>query len=216
MALVHNCIIRALNSIYLQAPHIQPSDHKSFIAYCLAAHDGLQAHHDGEEEFFFPKIEHITGRKGLMDGNVQQHEAFHSGFHAWGQWLQDARSGKTEFDGEKCVALMDAFVAPLSTHLADEIPTLLALSQFGASLDLKSLSKAEGDKVMGGLSKTAQLPIFFVNHDETFEGGIHSFPPIPPPVKWVLRQCGRWNADWWKFGSVGFDGFPRELRFRGE
>jgi hypothetical protein len=34
MALVHNSIIRGLNSIYLQAPHVGPKDYKDFIAYC--------------------------------------------------------------------------------------------------------------------------------------------------------------------------------------
>jgi hypothetical protein len=34
MAIVHNVIIRALNSIYLQAPHVQQKDVKDFLAYC--------------------------------------------------------------------------------------------------------------------------------------------------------------------------------------
>ena len=34
MAIVHNVIIRALNSIYIQAPHVQPKDVKDFLAYC--------------------------------------------------------------------------------------------------------------------------------------------------------------------------------------
>lgn len=34
MAISHNVIIRALNSIYLQAPHVQPKDVKDFLAYC--------------------------------------------------------------------------------------------------------------------------------------------------------------------------------------
>ena len=33
MVLVHNCIIRGLNSIYLQAPHVKPKDYKDFIGY---------------------------------------------------------------------------------------------------------------------------------------------------------------------------------------
>lgn len=33
MALVHNSIIRGLNSIYLQAPHVKPEDYLDFIGY---------------------------------------------------------------------------------------------------------------------------------------------------------------------------------------
>lgn len=33
MVLVHNVIIRGLNSIYKQAPHVKPEDYADFIAY---------------------------------------------------------------------------------------------------------------------------------------------------------------------------------------
>jgi hemerythrin-like domain-containing protein len=215
MANVHNCIIRAFNSIYIQAPHIPAAEHKNFIAYMTATWQGLEAHHDGEEDFFFPEIERLSGEKGLMDGNVKQHEAFHSGFHAWGEWLASLREGKEEYSGAKCRALLDAFVTPLSVHLADEIPSLLSLAKYGSEkLPIRRLMEAEGEKVMGSMSKTAQLPMFWSNHDTTYEGGMHNFPPIPAPVKWVLREvCGRWNSEWWKFGTVDFSGMPRELKY---
>ncbi|KAF2740761.1 hypothetical protein EJ04DRAFT_424222 [Polyplosphaeria fusca] len=217
MAMVHNCIIRAFNSIYIQAPHIPTRDQKSFIAYMMAAYQGLEAHHDGEETFFFPEIEKATGETGLMAANIQQHAAFHSGFHTWGAWLEALQRGATPYSGNACRELMDAFMDPLSVHLADEIPSLLALAKYGDALPLRALSQAEGEKVMGALSKTAQLPLFWANHDTSFEGGIHHFPPVPAPVAWVLREVfGRWNADWWKFGTVGFDGMPRELLYAGK
>jgi len=120
------------------------------------------------------------------------------------------------FNGHKCTALIDLFIEPLLTHLGDKIPTLVSLSRHAAVLDdkLGDMMKAEGDKVMASLSKTQQLPAFLLNHDVTYEGGIHNFPPIPAPVRWVLRQCfGRWNSSWWKFATAGFDGQPRELLF---
>ncbi|KAF2247120.1 hemerythrin HHE cation binding domain-containing protein, partial [Trematosphaeria pertusa] len=210
MALVHNCVVRAFNSIYLQAPHIPVSEYANFVHYCIAAYDGLKAHHEGEEAHFFPEIERITGEKGLMEVNVEQHHAFEKGFNAWGKWLKDIEARKNNFSPDMCRSLMDDFVAPLSTHLNDEIATLLSLARFGDKLDLRAMCKAEADKVMGGLGKTTQLPVFFLNHDTEFEGGVHNFPPIPPPVRWVLREvCGRWNREWWKFSSCGFDGRPR-------
>jgi len=33
----------------------------------------------------FPELEKITGEKGLIDANIAQHEAFHSGLHARGK-----------------------------------------------------------------------------------------------------------------------------------
>lgn len=34
MAVVHNVIIRSLNTIYLQAHHVRPEDVKDFLGYC--------------------------------------------------------------------------------------------------------------------------------------------------------------------------------------
>jgi hypothetical protein len=83
---------------------------------------------------------------------------------------------------------------------------------------MAAMGKVEAEEVMGGLSKTEVLPVLWLNHDVTFEGGIHrGFPPVPAAVRWVLREvCGRWNAEWWKFSTCGFDGRPRELAFLGE
>jgi hypothetical protein len=85
-------------------------------------------------------------------------------------------------------------------------------------LDLRKLCKEEGDMVMGSLSKTQTLPVFFLNHDVTYEGGLHAdFPPLPAPVRWVLREgFPRWKAEWWKFSTCGYDGRPRELAFLGK
>jgi len=213
MALVHNCIIRAFNGIYNQAPYVQPSDYKSFVAYCYSAYTGLEAHHTGEETHFFPDIEKATGKKGIMAANVQQHEAFHDGLEAWGAYMKDLHENDpSKFSGTKCVALMDEFTVPLAQHLADEIPTLLSLSAYGDKLDLVAMMKKEGETVMASMSKTEQLPLFLLNHDVTYEGGIHNFPPIPAPVKWALMNVfTRWNPSWWKWATCGYDGRPRGL-----
>lgn len=216
MALVHNCIIRALNSIYIQAPHIPVSQHQNFTRYCIATAQGLSAHHDGEEKTFFPALERLTGETGLMDANVQGHRDFDTAFGAWAVWLESCAAAKQGFSAETCRSMMDSFMPPLAAHLAAEIPTLLSLSRFGDALDLRGLMQKEGEEVMGGMSKTTQLPLFLVNHDVAFEQGIHNFPPVPPPVRFVLRHVfGRWQSAWWQFATCGFDGMPRELKYLG-
>jgi hypothetical protein len=76
MALSHNVFIRGLNSIYLQAPNLKPGDHSDFINYCKCWCDVLNNHHKMEEATVFPKIEEITGEKGIMDVNVEQHRRY--------------------------------------------------------------------------------------------------------------------------------------------
>lgn len=73
MALVHNVLIRAYNSIYLQATRVRPEDVADFLHYCLAWYMMLKGHHDGEEEVYFPGIEKATGVKGIMDSEVHEH-----------------------------------------------------------------------------------------------------------------------------------------------
>lgn len=71
--MVHNTLLRGLNSIYNQAPNIRPEDYKEFIGYSLSWHSVLYDHHTGEEEHFFPGIEEAVGEKGLLDGSVEEH-----------------------------------------------------------------------------------------------------------------------------------------------
>jgi hypothetical protein len=73
MCVVHNSLLRGLNSIYLQGPNIQPADYADFIGYSLCWHSVIHEHHTSEEEQFFPDIEEVVGEKGLLDGDVQQH-----------------------------------------------------------------------------------------------------------------------------------------------
>lgn len=79
MAIVHNVLIRGYNSIYQQAPHIEPADYADFVGYCLAWHDMVQGHHDSEEAVLFPGIEEATGVKGIMDGEKAEHGRYTSG-----------------------------------------------------------------------------------------------------------------------------------------
>lgn len=214
MALLHNCISRAFNSIYIQAPNVHPSEYKAFISYCKASYDGLEAHHKGEEDFAFPAIEDATGKEGLMEVNIKQHEAFHDGFHKWGEYLSALDTGDaSKFSATEMLAIMDTFLEPLGQHLSDEIPTLLALREFGDKLDLKGIVEKEAQQVMSSLSITTQMPVFLLNHDVSFEGGIHSkFPPIPPPVKWMMMKVFPLvHGSWWKFATCDSAGMPKAL-----
>ncbi|KAF2194696.1 hypothetical protein K469DRAFT_725927 [Zopfia rhizophila CBS 207.26] len=159
------------------SPYIAASDYRSFVVCASSCYEGLEVHDTGEEEHFSPEIEKETGEKG-----------FHDGFQAW---------GKCKFDAERCIELIDSFTGPLPQHLAEEIPTLLSLSKCGDEIDHLDMIQREGEIVMAGMSKTTQLPDSLMDHDLIFEGGIHTFPPLPSPVKWVLRNVfARVNGDW--------------------
>jgi hemerythrin-like domain-containing protein len=152
MAHVHNMLIRGLNSIYLQASHIKPADEKPFCKYIMGWYDLLHTHHSGEEAMFFPIVEKMTGIKGIMDTNIDQHKAFHDGVDGLKGYVQAVIADQERYSGTKVVSLVDGFGTSLVQHLADEIPTILSLRQYGEErmAGLPKEFDAEGDKAMVG------------------------------------------------------------------
>lgn len=131
MALAHNGILRGLNSIYLQAPHIPREDLaavRDFLTYCQCWGESMQHHHDAEEENFFPSIERISGVEGIMERNIEQHRAFTPGFENFQEYCRTCLP--KDYDGGKMRNLIDGFAEPLTQHLHDEIETLRALDKY--------------------------------------------------------------------------------------
>ncbi|KAF7543421.1 hypothetical protein G7Z17_g10751 [Cylindrodendrum hubeiense] len=215
MAIVHNMIIRGLNSVYLQAPLVSPNEVPSFLKYSLIWYDLVHTHHLGEESDFFPYLENTTGQKGLMEINVSQHHAFQDGLEAFKTYLEDCVAAKQNFEGSKLVDIIDGFGNTLTTHLRDEIPTLLQLREFGLE-KLGTLEKTfdeEGEKNMKLLGIAAGLPFGFCNHDVHFEDGLWAnWPPAPWIVHILARHVTYWvHRDWWKFASCDRHGKLRPL-----
>ena len=81
-----------------------------------------------EEKDFFPSIEKISGVKGLMERNIEQHRAFTPGFDLFQEYSRTCLP--KNFDGRKVRSLVDDFAQPLTQHLHDEIDTLRALDKY--------------------------------------------------------------------------------------
>lgn len=155
MALVHNCLIRALNCIYLQAPNVKnPTDIADMVTFMKAWSTFLHMHHETEEVVCFPEIEKSIGIPGFMEKNVEQHEAFGPGLGEYDAYVQACQENKETFDGEKVRKIIDGFGGILTQHLTEEIATLLSLEEHNHKIDWvdfnkKVLKKAldEGDPV---------------------------------------------------------------------
>ena len=147
MACIHNVFLRGLNAIYLQAPHIQPADAKSFCAFVTNWHALLTLHHTAEEDDGFPLIEEMAGEKGIMDANVQQHHAFLEGLNALERYVKACGAGTERYEGSKVVAMIDRFGKGLAGHLADEIPTIEGLRKYGEKMaGLRSVFEREAKR----------------------------------------------------------------------
>jgi hemerythrin-like domain-containing protein len=155
MANVHNTLLRGLNSIYLQAPHItSPTDIADLLFFTKAWADTVYHHHAVEESVLFPRIHNIAKEAGevdgLMDPNVNQHHAFEGKMLETVKWVEEVQRTEREFDSKALVALIDSFAPVLTQHLHDEIHTLVGLEK----CDGGKVKKAMADTAAEGL-KTA-------------------------------------------------------------
>ncbi|EQB51459.1 hypothetical protein GCG54_00014953 [Colletotrichum gloeosporioides] len=217
MALVHNCILRGLNAIYLQAPHIKPEDVFSFANYMHQWYRMIHAHHSGEERLFFPAVERLTGIVGFMDVNIEQHKSFHNGLESFAQYIKALIAREVAYDGDKVVSLIDRFGKDMCLHLEEEIPTILSLEKFGTEkmAPVEKIFAQEAQEVMQEMGFLDGLPWALTTMDSAFEGGLWADVPPDPVGKLILkivRYVTWWlHRDWWKFGACDGNGNMQPL-----
>ncbi|KAK6614728.1 hemerythrin HHE cation binding domain-containing protein [Botrytis cinerea] len=188
MALSHKSFIRSFNSIYQQAPRIQSRvDKKDF---------------DTE---FFPAIEKAAGHKGLMDGAVDQHAAFHDGLERFKSYLQEKGPS---FLSEELIQIMDSFSEPLYNHLKEEPQIIADLSQYNTPetpIDILAIAAEAGKKQVNIFFLFNVFLIFFLNMESIeFENGLWqtSFPPVNKPIKRLMTKgAPMWQHCLWRFES---------------
>jgi len=218
MALFHNLLLRALNTIYLQAPFVKDADKKDFIGYALCWYDAINAHHTGEEKEFFPWIEEAAGEKGIMAANIEQHNTFHDGVEEYAAYLRSLKGKEITFSGAHLRSIVDSFGPTLHQHLSDEITSLLALSKYGDKVHLNKLWDKQSIGNFNFHSAVTRVPFYLTNLDRTFEGGMwKGFPDVPQIGKYVMgRWVSRLNSKYWKFASCTWRGEPKELYVSGK
>jgi hemerythrin-like domain-containing protein len=215
MCCVHNCLIRGLNSIYLQAPHVEPQDFKSFIGYAYSWYKMIHHHHDIEEKYFFAEINRQLGEE-VMSESIAEHLAFHDGLERYEAYLTSLSGREQEFLGSALVEIIDKMAPPLTKHLHHEITSLMELGRFNDDKLIQTIwdkAVVEGMAEMQQTSLLDEFPFGFFGHDMTYEGGIHkNFPPVPLALKLLVRYgFSVWNWSFWKFAPCDKSGQPKEL-----
>lgn len=150
MVTVHNCLIRGINSVYLQCINVERSSASvpAFIKYASVWGQILHTHHTTEEKWIFPEIEAIIGEKGVMDVNIQQHHAFEEGVNKYAAYLKNAENGEEKYDGTKLKNIIDSFMPVLRQHLQDEILTLKDFDKYKEKTDWAKWTKDTIAKVV--------------------------------------------------------------------
>ncbi|PVH72966.1 hypothetical protein DL98DRAFT_520179 [Cadophora sp. DSE1049] len=222
MALIHNVLLRGLNSIYNQATALTSQsslgkDISDFLTYCTCWSLTLRSHHGTEETVYFPLLESMLtpSNKGVAARNHSEHERFLSGLGKFDLFVQGVQRGERAYDGIVLRELVDRFAGELVAHLKSEVEVLVGLEGDGG-IDWDLLGKTMAGESKRIADRTQEVPFLIVNADVTYEGGIHGarFPPFP----WFVGQIFRW---WyipqlkgaWRFASCDDYGMPKELPF---
>ncbi|KAJ4336704.1 hypothetical protein N0V95_008542 [Ascochyta clinopodiicola] len=170
MANVHNLLLRGLNAIYLQGPYVKDvEDVADFMLYIKAWADTVHHHHKGEEKLFFPYADDLAKSAGLcededespMHGNVEQHRAFEAGLAEMTQYVEDVREDAKVYKWEELKGLIDGYANILTTHLHDEIESLIKLERCdGEKLKKRfAMTAEEGAKTADPVRKHASLDL---------------------------------------------------------
>jgi hemerythrin-like domain-containing protein len=240
MAHSHNCLLRGLNAILQQGPHIPSSaqanhntqDVKDLLFYVEAWTKTVEHHHRTEETTMFPAIEKLAGIPGLMSGPMHQHEAFHSGLVELQEYAVRMQGKVQEYKWRELKGIIDAFAPALHEHLTAEIGVILDLEKSCDSQGLKAVWD-EGERVAkanGNLGMLVSIPFppslilttdYFRKYevfplvlgtcDKTYEGG-NEFPPLPAPIPYAIKYWfGRSHSGAWRFNPCDFWGKPQPL-----
>jgi hemerythrin-like domain-containing protein len=155
MANVHNTFIRALNTIYLQAPYITtPELAVDFFQYCQSLGSLIHLHHSTEEALLFPALNKLSGKEDLMDINVHQHEDFQPRLAEFNAYCTLTKP--EDYSAEKVRTLIDSFAPALMKHLSDEIPTLMLLRDNGKKvMEAHEKFEVEVRKKVDAVSKSS-------------------------------------------------------------
>lgn len=163
MALVHNALLRGINAVYLQAVNVcargTAKDQMDFANFALRWGRMIDEHHEGEETLIFPAMNDICGVPGMMDANVHEHAAFHTGLAEYLAYLEKVVKEEEKLDGEKLRGIIDSFGDVLREHLKNEIITLMDMSKYEDKTDWTKWFKDLTNTLVSKQMKTAEFRV---------------------------------------------------------
>ncbi|TVY84710.1 Sterol-4-alpha-carboxylate 3-dehydrogenase [Lachnellula suecica] len=213
MAMTHNTIFRAVNSIYYQALKIAPGsqDAVDFLTYCSIVFEFMHHHHVIEELHYFPALQKHTGNSGPMEENIQQHRDMEEGLDKLRKYAETVQRNK--YDGATLRELIDELAPKYQAHMDAEISTILDLHNMITSEDLKKIDKNmrnEAEKY-SDIFKAAPLYLGCQDKNFTVDDAKIPFPEVSLLaayfVDWVLSSR---HQGAWRFNPSDMYGSPRK------
>jgi len=154
MTHAHNLLLRGLNAIIQQGPHVPDStspnyrekDVRDFLTYVHIWIETVHHHHWVEETYIFPEMEKSSGKPGLMDEPQHQHELFQEGLNSLKEYTSSTKPDEYRWEdsnGNGMKKIIDSFSKHLTDHLYAEIEVFLGLKDLDSAQFKKTWNKAE-------------------------------------------------------------------------
>ncbi|TVY93828.1 Sterol-4-alpha-carboxylate 3-dehydrogenase, decarboxylating [Lachnellula willkommii] len=213
MAMTHNTIFRALNSIYYQALKIVPGSQETvdFLTYCSIVFEFMHHHNLSEEHYYFPDIQKHTGNSELMQSNIQQHRKIDDAFETLQKYAELVPRDK--YDGLKLCSLMDDFAPVYQEHMTAEINTILDLHDKIDSVSLRKIDKKMRDEAenYSDIFKAAPLYLGCQDRNFTVDGEKIHFPEVSfLAAYFVDLVLSHRHRGAWRFNPSTMHGTPRK------
>ncbi|CAJ2501273.1 Uu.00g041260.m01.CDS01 [Anthostomella pinea] len=219
----HNVIIRGLNAIIQQAPHVPDSTDPSYNAqdvndllfYTQSWAKMLAQHHSVEETYIFPDLKKLSGDSFMMDDALHQHELFHDGLEKLLAYVSSTEPGDYRRDAPGGMKdIIDSFSKDLTDHLYAEIDEILGMGNLDSAGLRQVWDQAEKvAKANGNLGMLYDVfPCVLGCADKTCEGG-NTFPPLPGVVLYAVKYWFASGNGAWRFNPCDLWGQPRPLTF---
>ncbi|CAI7590989.1 unnamed protein product [Penicillium glandicola] len=210
MACAHNCMLRGLNSIYLQAEYVQkPQDIADFLFFIKSWANWVSHHHTLEEEQMFPGFEKVIGAAGFLGTNVEQHHAFQPQLKILLEY--SSHTSHVDYNATTVRRTIEEMAPIFRQHLSEEINSLLSMGPYDGTALLKVYKHSVAEAARQ--EKQVVPPMVLGLRDVTFEGG-NQWPSLPPMAAWVISYfLARRNSGAWRFLPCDSWGKPRSLAF---
>lgn len=143
MTRTHNIILRGLNAIIQQGPHVaistdrdyDPQISNDFLRYVGCWRKMASHHHWVEESFFFPELERYCSQPGRMSGAQHEHELSEESMERPAAYMATTGPEVFRWGGQGGMRrLQDALCEPRVQHLYVEIDVILALKDLDSEL----------------------------------------------------------------------------------
>ncbi|KAF4613132.1 hypothetical protein D9613_011149 [Agrocybe pediades] len=199
LSLTHNTILRALNSIWLNAPLLSsdsPEDTSAFAGYALSCASMIRhTHGDVQERIVFPRLQ----EKLDMRANVLQHLGFEKELCAFEEYFRAVRDGERVYESERALSVRAELGSKLVDHLHQE-PTTMSPNKLYAfsKQELKDLAHAIEEHDKDCWKSSATLLPFLITHHRKEDAP--DWPVIPSSVRWIVDHVGfHVHKSYWRF-----------------